>query len=268
MMNVCGVGARGSSVFSLGGSVHTKACVRNFYNSGARPKIGSVTYAGLSRKQSTMSKGSPFDAKINSVEHLTDGKWIQTRKIKYQDPTGKSREWEMAVRTTRSEQTNIDAVLILALLKYPSAENKPAEVVLTKQFRPPTELVVVELPAGLIDPNESVQLTATRELLEETGYHGKFVNLSSTQHIGIFSDPGLTNANMDLAVVDVDMTVEANRNPKPQLEDGEFIDVVTVPVADLIGELHRLSREEGCVIDARLYHLAVGLDIGINLTNL
>lgn len=208
----------------------------------------------------TMSKGSPYDAKIDSIEPLSNGKWIQTRKIKYTDPTGKPREWEMAVRTTRSETTNIDAVSIAAFLKY---QDKPTEIVLTKQFRPPTEKVVVELPAGLIDPNESVESTAIRELHEETGYRGTFVKLSSSL-IGVYSDPGLTNANMDLAVVDVDLSNPENQNPKAQLEDGEFIDVVTVPIDGLLDELHRLAKDEGCVVDARLYHFAVGIDVAKN----
>ena len=208
-----------------------------------------------------MSKGSPFKSKVTAIEPLSNGRWIQTRKIKYTDPNGAEREWEMAVRTTRTETTGIDAVSIAAFLKHP---NKPTEIVLTKQFRPPTEKVVIELPAGLIDPKESVESTAVRELLEETGYHGKFVRGLSSQ-IALFSDPGLTNANMDLAIVDVDLANPANQNPVPQLEDGEFIEVAVVPVKDLLNELIRFAKEEGCVVDSRLYHFALGIDLASSL---
>lgn len=233
---------------------YSKSVVRNI---NRRLIFNSLFFRRL---LSSMSKGSPFDAKIRAIEPLEQGKWIQTRKITYSDPTGKDREWEMAVRTTRTETTNIDAVSILAFLKSPSG---PTEIVLTKQFRPPTEKVVIELPAGLIDPNESIQTTAVRELEEETGFHGTFVKLSSsgTNNIGVFSDPGLTNANMDLAILEVDMTKPENINPVPKLEDGEFIDVFTVTKENLLSELHRLAKEEGCVVDARLYHLAIGIDI-------
>lgn len=211
-----------------------------------------------------MSKGSPYDAKIISVEKLESGKWIQTRIINYTDPTGKLREWEMAVRTTRTETTGIDAVSILAFLKYPDASTNKTEIVLTKQFRPPTGKVVVELPAGLIDPEESVESTATRELYEETGYVGKFIKSSSVDDkIGVFSDPGLTNANMDLAILNVDMSLAENKNPVAKLEDGEFIDVFTVQTGKLLEELKRLAKEEGCVVDARLYHLAIGIDLAL-----
>ena len=46
------------------------------------------------------------------------------------------------------------------------------EIVLQKQFRPPIEKVVIEVPAGLVDENESAAESAIRELKEETGYVG------------------------------------------------------------------------------------------------
>lgn len=207
---------------------------------------------------STASKPSPYKAQLVSIEPLEQGKWIQTRKINYKDPKGADRVWEMAVRTTRTTTTNTDAVSILANLKY--GNNKPNEVVLTKQFRPPCGKVVIELPAGLIDPKESVESTAVRELIEETGYHGQFVKLSLSD-MELYSDPGLTNANMALAVVDVDMTKPENINPKPELEDGEFIECFNLPLTNLMNDLIKVCEQEGCVIDARLYHYAAGIEM-------
>lgn len=214
------------------------------------------------RKMPANPKGSPYDSKVLSVEDLQQGKWIQTRKLNYKDPKGNERIWEMAIRTTRSKTTNIDGVAIVALLNHP---DKQKEIVLTKQFRPPVENVVIELPAGLIDPNESVETTAVRELIEETGYHGTYKYLTEAS-AGLVSDPGLTNANMALAYVDVDLTEAKNKNPVAQLEEGEFIDTFTVPVGNLLKELHRLAQDEGCVIDARLYHFAAGIDLAKSLS--
>lgn len=200
---------------------------------------------------------SPHKAQVDSIESLDQGNWIQTRKINYTDPSGKSRVWEMAVRTTRTDTTGLDAVSILGLMRE---GNNPKKVVLVKQFRPPCSGVVIELPAGLIDPNESVESTAERELLEETGYSGTFVLLNHND-VTIYSDPGLTNANMALVTVDIDLSSEKNQNPKPQLEDGEFIEVFTLPLKSLLADLVKVCQEEDCVVDARLYHLAVGLEL-------
>lgn len=198
--------------------------------------------------------GSPYDSKIESIENLEKGNWIQTRKINYVDPAGTKRVWEMAVRSTRTATTNIDAVCIVTILHK---KDQPKEIVLVKQFRPPTGKVMIELPAGLIDPKETIESTAVRELLEETGYHGTYKSRS----VEVFSDPGLTNANMVLAYVDVDLDDERNKNPKPQLEDGEFIDTFTLPLKSLLVDLEDLMKKEGCSVDSRLYHLAFGLQL-------
>jgi 8-oxo-dGTP pyrophosphatase MutT (NUDIX family) len=46
------------------------------------------------------------------------------------------------------------------------------EIVLQKQYRPPIDKVVIEIPAGLVDAGESAEQAAVRELKEETGYVG------------------------------------------------------------------------------------------------
>ena len=43
---------------------------------------------------------------------------------------------------------------------------------LQKQFRPPINKVVIEVPAGLVDAGEGAAESAVRELKEETGYVG------------------------------------------------------------------------------------------------
>ncbi|MEK7105559.1 MAG: NUDIX hydrolase [Patescibacteria group bacterium] len=54
------------------------------------------------------------------------------------------------------------------------------KVILTKQFRPGPEKVLLELPGGGIEPHETPEQAAARELLEETGYEGRieFVGIS------------------------------------------------------------------------------------------
>lgn len=44
------------------------------------------------------------------------------------------------------------------------------KVLMMRQFRPALKKYIYELPAGTIDPNESLLTCAKRELIEETGY--------------------------------------------------------------------------------------------------
>ena len=43
------------------------------------------------------------------------------------------------------------------------------------QYRPPIDAICVELPAGLIDGDETAGSSGVRELEEETGYAGQVV---------------------------------------------------------------------------------------------
>lgn len=65
----------------------------------------------------------------------------------------------------------MDAIQIIAILEKPTGP----EILLEKQFRPPVNKVVVELPAGLVDEGESSEEAAVRELREETGYVGEVI---------------------------------------------------------------------------------------------
>lgn len=52
------------------------------------------------------------------------------------------------------------------------------EIVLQKQYRPPIDKIVIEVPAGLIDEGETAEQAAVRELKEETGYVGQVTEIT------------------------------------------------------------------------------------------
>ena len=60
--------------------------------------------------------------------------------------------------------------------------------------------------------------------------------------------------------VTVDMSKPENQNPKPHLEDSEFIEVFTLPLKDLYAELKKFEKE-GYAIDARVATLGEGIEI-------
>lgn len=100
----------------------------------------------------------------------------------YTDPLGKERKWESAERQTRPKNSPIDGVGIVAIL---NKETGP-ELVLQKQFRPPIDKIVIEVPAGLVDEGETAGESAVRELREETGYHGVVTECSPIMFNGMF----------------------------------------------------------------------------------
>jgi ADP-ribose pyrophosphatase len=196
---------------------------------------------------------------ITRTEDLqtTDSRWVALKKLTYIDPKGNSRTWEVATRKTRAAQAGIDAVAIGPLIHRP---NQPLSTVLVLQYRPPVDAITVEWPAGLIDEGESVEEAAVRELREETGYEGKVLGISPT----IAADPGMSSANMQLVMVECKIQ-EGDEEPVQQLDEGENIELVMVPVEGLYAKLEEYSKREGYMVAAKLWHWAAGVEFATKL---
>jgi 8-oxo-dGTP pyrophosphatase MutT (NUDIX family) len=100
---------------------------------------------------------------------------LTTPRTTYADPEGIERTWESAERLTRPQGCDIDGVGVVAVLQDPAEPNAEPRILLQKQWRPPINQTVIEVPAGLMDPNETPEACAIRELKEETGYVGEVV---------------------------------------------------------------------------------------------
>ena len=60
--------------------------------------------------------------------------------------------------------------------------------------------------------------------------------------------------------VTIDMSLPENQNLKPELEESEFIEIFTVPLAGLFDEMKKLEGQ-GFAIDARVGTLAEGIEL-------
>lgn len=98
------------------------------------------------------------------------------------------------------------------------------ELLLERQFRYPLQRVMIEIPAGKIDAGESTLATGKRELLEETGYVAERWDFLATIHpLCAYSDE-----HIELWLA------RGLRHEGANLDDGEFLEVFTLPVAQAL----------------------------------
>ncbi|KAG7495791.1 ADP-sugar pyrophosphatase [Solea senegalensis] len=189
---------------------------------------------------------------IMKEEVMATGKWLKLEKTTYMDPAGNTRTWETVKRTTRQTNTEADGVGIIALLKRTLHRDC---VVMVKQFRPPMGCCTLEFPAGLIDDGETAEAAALRELKEETGYKGEVVGVTPVTCL----DPGLSNCTTQIVMVNINGDDIENINPTQQLGDGEFVEVIHLPLDEFQMRIDDLMKKEKIVVDAKVYIFAMGM---------
>jgi ADP-ribose pyrophosphatase len=113
------------------------------------------------------------------------------------------------------------AVMIVPLLTDTAGDMR---VVLERQFRYPVSRVMVEFPAGKLDPGESVLACAQRELQEETGYRAREWARAGVMH------PVISYSTEFIEVWFARGLVAGERS----LDAGEFLDVFTATPQELL----------------------------------
>ena len=126
-----------------------------------------------------------------------------------------------------------DWVLILALTPQ-------QEIVMVRQYRHGTEQVHLELPGGLVDPDDtSPELSAQRELLEETGF-----KVSDIRLIGeCYPQPAVLSNRCKFYLAE-----NAVKAQPQNLDAGEDIEIITIPLNQIRAKIERKEIDHGMVL--------------------
>ena len=152
---------------------------------------------------------------------MFDGALLHVRRDRVRLPDG--------AEATREYVVHPGAVLMVPILA-------DGRLVLERQFRYPVGRVMLEFPAGKIDPCETPLATAQRELREETGY-----TAGTWEHLGtVHPEIGYSTEVIEMYIATDLAHVGA------QLDDGEFLDVVLMPEDELLA-----AFDAGLVTDGK-----------------
>jgi ADP-ribose pyrophosphatase len=160
-----------------------------------------------------------------SSETLLSGCFLQIKSDTVQLPDGLSAIREYVVHP--------GAVMVIPLLEDAFGNTR---IVLERQFRHPVGQVMVEFPAGKLDPHESMQDCAQRELREETGY-----SAAQWAHAGVMH-PVISYSTEFIDIWFARQLTLGSRH----LDQGEFLDVFSATPAEFM----QWCRE-GRVTDAK-----------------
>lgn len=108
-------------------------------------------------------------------------------------------------------------------------------VLLERQYRPSVGEWLYEIPAGTLEPGESPEETARRELVEETGYEPGWLRLLAR----FYTSPGISTEEMYIyAAGDL-------RKTEARPEEDELIETLWVPMDEALEMIKRGEIRDG-----------------------
>lgn len=162
-------------------------------------------------------------------EQVWRGRLLDVRRDRVRLPDGRE--------GVREYITHPGAVVIIAV-------RDDGRIVFERQYRYPVERVMLELPAGKIDPDEDPLQTAHRELREETGYAAAQWRHLGTMHPTI----GYADERIEIFLAQQLIVLESNA-----LDEGEFLEVVILSLDEALAEVRAGRLTDGKTLSALLW---------------
>lgn len=163
----------------------------------------------------------PDPVVLEKAEPLAETAFLRLLRVFYHIPGQKTRSWVLATRRRRplclgGPPGAPDAVVIAPF------HTGLRRLVLTREYRLPLGGFEIGFPAGLVEPAETVEEAARRELREETGL--EVLRFTAKSPL-LFSSAGMTDESV--VVIGAECAGEPRR-PGGLEADGELIDVLLV----------------------------------------
>ena len=139
--------------------------------------------------------------------------------VAYVAKNGSRRSWQMASRSNEPKciTGNYDEPDAVVIVPYHTTEKR---VVVTKEYRVPLADYEYGFPAGLIDPDETIEQAASRELKEETGLDiVRFLKIGPP----IYSSAGMTDESVSMVYVECDGTPSTAGNQGSEMIEIQLI---------------------------------------------
>lgn len=178
----------------------------------------------------------PDRPSVSGESVIASGKFVALKKLDWIAADGRAHVWESAERVGAP-----GAVLIVARLA-PSDR-----FILIRQYRPPARRPVLEFPAGLMEPGESAETAAARELREETGYAASRLAVFPSA----YTTPGLSDESVYMVFAEIDEHAPENAAPETEFDGSEHIETILVPRAELFSFYAEQCRS-GAAFDSKL----------------
>ncbi|MFA7467337.1 MAG: NUDIX hydrolase [Desulfotomaculaceae bacterium] len=152
--------------------------------------------------------------KATDSETVFQGRIVDVRRDKVLLPDGRSATMEIV--------SSSDATAVVAI----TADRK---VLLINQFRYAAGGMLLEIPAGKMEPGESPKDCAGRELEEETGFRPGTLR----QLVSFYTSPGFCTEKIHLYLAG-DLT-----RYQQNLDQDEFIEVIDIPLDEALAKVDR-----------------------------
>ncbi len=104
------------------------------------------------------------------------------------------------------------------------AETPDHKILAVRQYRKALDKAIVEIPAGKLEPGEKPEVTAVRELEEETGYTCD----SLEKVISFYTSPGFANELVHLYVAK-----GLEKKGEQSADEDEFLDVLHLTIEEM-----------------------------------